>query len=380
MSSWACFLWWILFGALLGWLASWLLGRMFRREAAPVERVVEKFVDRPVERTVDNPAHLARIKDLESEVAVIAGLRGQIQQLQSAPAKTVEKIVEKPVEKIVEKIVEKPVDRVVEKVVTDTKGIEERDQKLRDLQKRYDDLNGEFTRFRRGPDIDLGAARAAGFKIQSVDDLEIVEGIGPKINELLKANGIVTFRQLADSTPEQIRQILDKGGPTFRVADPGTWPEQSELAARNRWRALQSLQGVLVAGVRVEGSGPEAEAKDLRAKLAASEAELKRMRQPMKIDMQAAKAAGFNLKRADDLEIIEGIGPKIAELFYAEGINTFAALANMTPEQIQPILDKGGANFKLAKPDTWPEQAELAARNRWLALKSLQQALLAGNR
>ena len=52
----------------------------------------------------------------------------------------------------------------------------------------------------------------------------------------------------------------------------------------------------------------------------------------------------------------------------------------MTPAQIQPILDKGGPNFKLAVPDTWPEQAMLAAHNHWQSLKSLQDALNAGQR
>jgi predicted flap endonuclease-1-like 5' DNA nuclease len=92
----------------------------------------------------------------------------------------------------------------------------------------------------------------------------------------------------------------------------------------------------------------------------------------------AAKAAGFALKGPDDLEIIEGIGPKIAQLLYAEGITTFAALANTAPSDIQPILDKAGPNFQLAKPATWPEQADLAARNRWRALKALQDALRGG--
>ena len=372
-----------------------------------VDRVVEKIVDRPVEKIVekivekrvDNPAHLARIAQLEGEVAIIGGLRTQITQLQSAPPKVVEKIVEKivdrPVEKIVEKIVDRPVEKIVEKVVQDTKGIAERDQKLRDWQVRYDDLErrarnhvetistheAELRRLRLAPAIDLAAARAAGFTMKGVDDLEIIEGIGPKIAEVLHADGITTFMQLAQATPEQIRVFLDKAGPNYRLADPGTWPEQAELAARNRWRALKSLQEVLIAGVRADSShGHEAQMKDLRAQLAEREAEIRRLSAPMPIDLAAAKAAGFTLKGPDDLEIIEGIGPKIAELFYAEGIHTFAALAQMTPAQIQPILDKAGPHFRLADPETWPEQSDLAARNRWRALKSLQDVLNVGKR
>jgi predicted flap endonuclease-1-like 5' DNA nuclease len=58
-----------------------------KRVEVPVERVVVKHVEVPVEKVVDRPVdnaeHLARIKALEGEVAVIIGLLPQIVQLQS---------------------------------------------------------------------------------------------------------------------------------------------------------------------------------------------------------------------------------------------------------------------------------------------------------
>ena len=403
MSMFACFLWWILLGALLGWLASWLLGKSLAAPTpAPVERIVEKLVDRPVdkivekivekpvdrvvEKLVDNPTHLKRISTLETEVALIAGLRSQINTLQSAPPKVVEKVVEKivdrPVDRIVEKIVEKPVDRVVEKVVektvVDTKGIEDRDQQIRGHLQTIASRDEELRLLRRGPAVDLAAAKAAGFLLKNADDLEIIEGIGPKIAELLRAEGITTFLQLAATTPEHIRTILDKGGPNFRIADPGTWPEQADLAARNRWQALGSLQSVLDAGVR---TNHRQVVSDLQAKLAARDAELARLAAPppVVIDRAAAKAAGFAVKGPDDLEIIEGVGPKIAALLRADGIDTFAALARTAPAVIQAILDKAGPSFRMANPATWPEQSSLAATNQWAALRTMQDALNAGN-
>jgi predicted flap endonuclease-1-like 5' DNA nuclease len=367
----SCILWWLVLGALLGLLLSWLIGARSKRPLPrATERVVEKFVD----KVVDNPAHLARIRALEDEVALIPSLRSQIAQFQSAAPTVVEK--------------------VVEKIVPDTQGLAQRDQQLREMQTRIDeferrsrmqvqtiaDRDEELRRMRLPPIIDMQAAKAAGLALKSADDLEIVEGIGPKIAELLRAGGISTFMELATATPERIRAILDKAGPQYRIADPGTWPEQADLAAHNRWAALKKLQDVLIAGVRVDTSATDAQLKDARAQLAAREAELQRLRAPVSIDLAAAKEAGFNVRGADDLEIIEGIGPKIAELLHADGVKDFAALAAMTPAQIQPILDKGGANFRMANPDTWPEQADLAARNRWRTLKSLQDMLNAGNR
>lgn len=95
-------------------------------------------------------------------------------------------------------------------------------------------------------------------------------------------------------------------------------------------------------------------------------------------DLAAARAAGFEVKGADDLTVVEGIGPKIAALLHARGIATFAQLAATTPEALRGFLDAAGANFKLAQPQTWPEQAAMAAQNRWADLKAYQDRLTVG--
>jgi len=96
------------------------------------------------------------------------------------------------------------------------------------------------------------------------------------------------------------------------------------------------------------------------------------------IDVHAARVAGFNLKHGDDLTIIEGIGPKIDELFHANGVNSFAKLARLGVPDMLEILDRGGPHFQLANPGSWAAQAALASENRWLELKRLQDELIAG--
>lgn len=98
----------------------------------------------------------------------------------------------------------------------------------------------------------------------------------------------------------------------------------------------------------------------------------------LSIDLAAAKKAGFHLKHADDLTVIEGIGPKINALFNEAGIKTFAQLTNTTVSQMRQILDNGGARFRLANPSTWAQQAGLAATNNWAELKKLQDDLSGG--
>jgi ribosomal protein L30 len=80
----------------------------------------------------------------------------------------------------------------------------------------------------------------------------------------------------------------------------------------------------------------------------------------------------------DDLSLIEGVGPKIAEILQGAGISTFAALAKSDVERLNGILEE--ANLHMAVPDTWPEQAALAADGKWEELKELQERLTGGRR
>ncbi len=80
------------------------------------------------------------------------------------------------------------------------------------------------------------------------DDLKKVEGIGPKIEQLLYAEGIYTWNDLAQTKVEVIQMILDKAGPRYRMHNPGTWPEQARMAAEGKWDELEKWQDELKGG------------------------------------------------------------------------------------------------------------------------------------
>lgn len=80
----------------------------------------------------------------------------------------------------------------------------------------------------------------------------------------------------------------------------------------------------------------------------------------------------------DDLTIIEGIGPKANNLLHNAGINSYDDLAHADINTLQHILDDAGSRFKLLTPDTWPQQASLAARGDWEALDQLKGQLDGG--
>ena len=80
------------------------------------------------------------------------------------------------------------------------------------------------------------------------DDLTVIEGIGPKIAELLTTNGIATFTALAATPAERLKEILLSGGRRFAIADPTTWPQQGGLAASGDTAGLAALQESLKGG------------------------------------------------------------------------------------------------------------------------------------
>ncbi|MBP6810763.1 MAG: hypothetical protein KA138_04560 [Saprospiraceae bacterium] len=80
------------------------------------------------------------------------------------------------------------------------------------------------------------------------DDLKIVEGIGPKIEELFHKAGIKTWKALSETSVDRMREILDAAGPSYNIHDPSTWAQQAGLADQGKWDELKKWQDELNAG------------------------------------------------------------------------------------------------------------------------------------
>ena len=85
-------------------------------------------------------------------------------------------------------------------------------------------------------------------RAKKVYDLKIIEGIGPKIESLLKAAGVDTFGKLSRASFTKLRKILDNAGSRYRMHDPTTWPEQAKLANGNKMDELNALKDKLKGG------------------------------------------------------------------------------------------------------------------------------------
>ena len=80
------------------------------------------------------------------------------------------------------------------------------------------------------------------------DDLKKIEGVGPKIAELLANAGMATYADVAAATPEKIKEVLEAAGSRYKMHDPTTWPKQAKLAADGKWDELKKLQDELNGG------------------------------------------------------------------------------------------------------------------------------------
>ncbi|MFM9910933.1 MAG: helix-hairpin-helix domain-containing protein [Chitinophagaceae bacterium] len=178
------------------------------------------------------------------------------------------------------------------------------------------------------------------------DDLKLVEGMGPKIEQVFHKAGIKTFRQLATTDYQKLKSILEAEGPRYQIHDPYTWPRQASLLADNKLDELKEYQDYLIAGVDPER-------------------------------LNATKASAEPAMR-DSLIKIEGIGPKIQELCYNAGIYTFKQLSVTSAEKLKSILDAAGPRYQIHDPATWPAQSTLAAAGKWDELKVMQDSLKGG--
>lgn len=83
-------------------------------------------------------------------------------------------------------------------------------------------------------------------------------------------------------------------------------------------------------------------------------------------------AAKKSTSKGDDLTKVEGIGPKVMEVFNAAGIATFADLAGQKVDKLVEILLAANSRYKMFDPTSWPIQAKMAADENWDELKKWQ--------
>jgi len=199
---------------------------------------------------------------------------------------------------------------------------------------------------------------SANENLDDHDDLKKIEGIGPKIEEVLNNGGIYTYSQLYNSNSDRLQELLNDAGSQYRMHNPDSWPHQAGMANRSEWNELKSYQNSLIQ----------------------EQAEKARKASSKNVTKKATKKSKKSnvLSKKDDLRKIEGIGPKIQELLNNAGIETFKDLSKKSRDSIKKLLNEAGPQFRMHEPETWPHQAKLAANGDWKELEVYQDFLNGG--
>jgi predicted flap endonuclease-1-like 5' DNA nuclease len=82
----------------------------------------------------------------------------------------------------------------------------------------------------------------------SVDNLTVLEGIGPKVAKVLNGIGIASFVDLAGADAAKVQEALNAAG--MQMMNPEGWIEQARLAAAGDTEGLAKLQDELKGGRR----------------------------------------------------------------------------------------------------------------------------------
>ncbi|PHI19773.1 hypothetical protein CEQ90_11135 [Lewinellaceae bacterium SD302] len=169
------------------------------------------------------------------------------------------------------------------------------------------------------------------------DDLKMIKNIGPFLEKQLNEQGVYTYAQIAGWSEEDVVEITKKIGYLPGVIAKADWTGQA--------RRLQSA------------------AKDSAA------TQQERSIQP------ATKKIKDNPIKMSNLQVIEGIGPKIESILKAGGVDSLIELAASSEDKLRSILAEAGNRYKSHNPSSWPKQATLAKDGKLEELKKLQDSM-----
>lgn len=182
---------------------------------------------------------------------------------------------------------------------------------------------------------------SSSYSTPKIDDFTKIHGITPRIQSLLKNNGVKSFTDLRDIDKQTLVTTLEINENSELAKDAQSWQHQASLAAKGEWNKLSEYQAFIE-------------------------------RSKSKISMPSAIKDYAGTDR-DDLKKIEGIGPVIEEILNNKGIFTYKDLRKTDRDTLKTYLVEADERFKHHEPETWPLQSGMAERGEWEELKIYQE-------
>ncbi len=289
----------------------------------------ERRIEGRVVVPVDNPGQLARIKALEGEVAVIAELRAQIAELRAVSVQAGEKVVEKRIESPAEKIVVKNGEVSVEKISEHTGDLEH-----------------------AGVVEQSDEGQAVG---EAPDDLKHIRGVGPALERFLHKRGVFWFSQVATWSQADIDKF------EFLL------PNFGGRIQRENWVGSAKVEYYKKYKKWLGGGEPSSESLEFPAQLAelqaaspqAGEKVVEKQTEPLaeqivvkggEVPVETSSDPAGDLDQAgavepsnegqavgespDDLKHIRGIGPALERFLHKRGVFWFSQVATWSQADI----------------------------------------------
>jgi predicted flap endonuclease-1-like 5' DNA nuclease len=340
-------------GLLIGWLGEWLIDFFYWRRGGDVEDLtaLHEKLDQSEARVDELAAQLAasrgdvdvwqvKFEELEAQTGAIASLEEELTQCRANAAALKKENVE--------------------------------------LRAALDNLAEEAAP--QGARAAVVIDAAAG-----EDDLTLVQGIGPRFSEKLRAAGIMTYLALADADDDGLNRAIEPE--PWQKVNYDSWREQARLfvavpPVRSTDDDLQRLEGIgPTYEQRLQRAGivrfadlavsepdrlaiiigappwrkPDYESWIAQAKLAAVGDEIR----------LAALQAKLNSRQGSNLMLIGGLGESYNNALNDAGIFTYDQLASSSPTDLEAIIVAAG--LRKADFESWIAEAKLRAAGKRIA-------------
>jgi predicted flap endonuclease-1-like 5' DNA nuclease len=176
----------------------------------------------------------------------------------------------------------------------------------------------------------IGIPAAVG----AADDLEMIKGVGPKLNGVLNGLGITRFDQIAAWSGDDVAKVDTHLESFSGRIDREEWIPQAKLLAAGNMTEFNRLYGTAGAAVGAAAAGAVAMTA---------------------LGIPAAVGA------PDDLLQLKGVGPKLNALLNSLGVTRFDQIAAWTAADVAKVDPELGSFKGRIERESWVEQAGLLA-------------------
>ncbi len=195
------------------------------------------------------------------------------------------------------------------------------------------------------------------------DQLQRISGVGPKLDKTLNSLGYFHYDQIAKWSPDEVQWVDEHLRFKGRI-ERDEWIPQAKLLAAGDEAEFSRLYGANGTEPAKTDAAQSNEATK-RAESAPKKAKTSKKPAPEPAAATGVAKAPKKLKaakggKADDLQRISGVGPKLEKTLHGLGFFHFEQIAGWTPDEVQWVDDNLRFKGRIDREE-WIPQAKLLA-------------------